>query len=61
MDLDDRVDDLLLANALDNISRLEIHGDRVTGRSDLMALTLDLAERGLEAVLSEIHCQHTLL
>lgn len=50
MDRNDALDRLLLVDTLDDISRLQVHQNRVPRILDLMVQTLDLAERGLQAI-----------
>ncbi len=50
-DVDLAVNDLLLAEQLDDISRLEIHADGIAGVGDFMAKTFDFFKGTLKAVL----------
>lgn len=50
-DLDLAVDDLLLADHLDDVASLQIHADGVTAVGDFVTEALDLLEGGLESIL----------
>lgn len=50
-DQDLAVDDLFLADALDDVAVLQVHADGVSAVGDFVVETLDFGEGGLEAVL----------
>ena len=54
VDENDRVNLLLLANSLDNVSGGKVHRNWVAAASDLVAETLNLAERALESILCDV-------
>ena len=54
MDENDRVNLLLLADSLDDVSGGQVHGDWITAASDLVAETLDFTEGALKSILWHI-------
>ena len=49
-DVDLAVDGLLFADTLDDVTRAQVHGDRVAARGDFVVEALDFGEGGLQAV-----------
>lgn len=54
VDVDNTLDDLLLADTFDHVASLEVHGDGVSRARHLVVQTLNFGEGGLKTVLQAI-------